>query len=177
MKELSRNEAITLSSPLPFVLVTALDERGRPNAIGVSWVTICSWKPWLFVISVAPERYSHRCLEHSKEFVINYPGEALAKAAWQCSTKSGADVDKFREFHLEAIPAQKVKPPRIKGSTVCVECELVDRHPAGDHTLFIGKVVATSGDAEARRHLYCIHYSKLVSLDQEGQGDFQLAFE
>jgi flavin reductase (DIM6/NTAB) family NADH-FMN oxidoreductase RutF len=177
MKELSRNEAITLSSPLPFVLVSVLDEKGKPNAIGVSWVTICSWSPWLFVVSVAPERYSHRCIEHCKEFVINYPGEALAKAAWQCSSSSGEEVDKFREFHLEAVPSQKVRPPRIKGSTVCIECKLIGQHAAGDHTLFVGEAVASSGDPQLARHLYCIHYSKLVSLDKDGQGDFELAFE
>jgi flavin reductase (DIM6/NTAB) family NADH-FMN oxidoreductase RutF len=177
MRELARNDAITLSSPLPFVLVTALDDRGRPNAIGVSWVSICSWKPWLFVVSVAPERYSHGCIQHSREFVINYPSEEQARAAWKCSTRSGAELDKFAEFGLQAVPARRVKPPRIDGSTACFECRLVDQHTAGDHTLFIGEVVAVSGDAHRARHLYCIHYSKLVSLDSEGQGDFELEFE
>jgi len=40
MKELSRNEAITLSSPLPFVLVTALVVRVRNISIGFSCVSI-----------------------------------------------------------------------------------------------------------------------------------------
>ncbi len=111
MKEISKNDAITMSSPLPFALITSTDEKGRPNAIGLSWVTITSWEPWLFVISVAPERYSHSCLEHSGEFVINYPSEALAKAAWKCSTQSGKKVDKFKEFGIEGIPSLKVKPP------------------------------------------------------------------
>ena len=177
MKELSKNEAITLSSPLPFVLVTANDENDRPNVIGVSWVTITSWSPWIFVISVAPERYSHNCIEHSGEFVINYPSEDLAKAAWKCSTKSGRDVDKFKEFDIEAVPALKVKPPRIKGSTVCIECKVLDRFTTGDHTVFVGEVLAVSGEPDRRRHQYCIHYTKLVSLDNEGHGDFNLAFK
>lgn len=177
MKELSQNEAVSLCSPLPFVLVTANDENDRPNAIGLSWVTITSWSPWLFTISVAPERYSHKCLEHSGEFVINYPSEDLAKAAWKCSTQSGKDVDKFRESDLEAIPALKVKPPRISGSTVCIECKVVDRFTTGDHTVFVGEVVATSGDPDQRCHLYCIHYTKLVSLDNKGHGDFELIFK
>ena len=177
MKELSQNEAISFCSPLPFVLVTANDENDRPNAIGLSWVTITSWSPWLFTISVAPERYSHKCIEHSREFVINYPSEDLAKAAWKCSTQSGQHADKFREFGVEAIPALKVKPPRIKGSTVCIECKVVDRFTTGDHTVFVGEVVASSGDPDQRRHLYCIHYTKLVSLDNEGHGDFELIFK
>ncbi len=177
MKELSKNEAITLSSPLPFVLVTAIDENERPNAIGVSWVTITSWDPWLFVISVGPERYSHRCIENSGEYVINYPSVELAKAAWMCSTQTGHRVDKFKEFSIEAIPALKVKPPRIKDSTVCIECKVVDRFTTGDHTIFVGEVLAASGDKSQQSHLYCIHYTKLVSLDNEGHGNFELVFK
>jgi flavin reductase (DIM6/NTAB) family NADH-FMN oxidoreductase RutF len=177
MQQLSRNDAITLSSPLPFALVTALDDNGRANAIGVSWVTVCSWSPWLFMVSVAPERYSHGCIARSREFVVNYPGEALAKAAWACSSVSGADVDKLSEFKLETLPGLKVKAPRLVGSTVCVECRLVDQHTAGDHTLFVGEAVASSGDPELGRHLYCVHYSRLVSLDNTGAGDFELAFK
>ncbi len=177
MKEISKNEAINLSSPLPFVLVTANDENNRPNVIGVSWVTITSWDPWLFAVSIAPGRYSHKCIEHSGEFVINYPSEVLAKSAWACSTKSGQSVDKFKELGVEAIPALKVKPPRIKDSTVCIECKVVDRLTTGDHTIFVGEVVATSGDPDVRRHLYCIHYTKLVSLDNEGDGNFELDFK
>jgi flavin reductase (DIM6/NTAB) family NADH-FMN oxidoreductase RutF len=177
MKELSKNEAIILSSPLPFALITANDENDRPNAIGVSWVTITSWDPWLFIISVAPERYSHQCIEHSGEFVINYPAEALAKSAWKCSTQSGKKVDKFKELGIEAIPSLKVKPPRIKGSTVCIECKVVDSFKTGDHTVFVGEAIAASGDPDQLRHLYCIHYSKLVSLDNKGHGDFEVTFK
>ena len=177
MKELSKNEAITLSSPLPFALITANDEKGRPNAIGVSWVSITSWEPWLFVISVAPDRYSHGCIEYSGEFVINYPSEALAKSAWKCSTQSGKKVDKFKDLGLRDIPSLKVKPPRIKGSTVCIECRVANKVITGDHTLFVGEAIASSGDPDLVRHLYCIHYTKLVSLDNQGKGDFELAFK
>lgn len=174
MKELSKDEAIALCSPLPFVLVTAVDDKGRANAIGVSWVTISSWDPWLFTISVAPRRYSHRCIEHSGEFVINYPSEELAEIAWKCSTHSGARLDKFAEYEIEALPATKVAAPRIKGATACFECKVVDRFTTGDHTVFVGEVLAVSGDPQRARHLYCIHYKRLVSLDQAGDGNFEL---
>jgi flavin reductase (DIM6/NTAB) family NADH-FMN oxidoreductase RutF len=177
MKELSKNEAITLSSPLPFALVTSNDENGRPNAIGVSWVTISSWDPWLFLVSIAPERYSHRCIEHSGEFVVNYPSENLAEAAWKCSIQSGKKIDKFKEFGLEAIPSLAVKPPRIRGCTVCIECKVVDRFTTGDHTVFVGEAVASSGEPDQPRHLYCIHYTKLVSIDNQGHNDFALSYK
>ena len=177
MKKLTKNDAITLSSPLPFALITAIDQREKANAIGLSWVTICSWEPWLFAISIAPGRYSHDCIEHSVEFVINYPSEKLAIPAWKCSTQSGKKVDKFKEFGLEAVPSLKVRPPRIKGSSVCIECRVVNSVETGDHTLFIGEAIASSGDPVQLPHLYCILYTKLISIDHEGNGDFDLVFK
>ncbi len=176
MQELTKNQAITLASPLPFVLVSALDEAGKPNAIGVSWVTFTSFDPWLIAISIGPKRHSHGCIEQGGEFVVNYPGAELAEAAWQCSTRSGRDHDKFAEFGLEAVPSAEVAPPRIAGSTVCLECRVVDRFTTGDHTLFVGEIVHVAGEPEPRQHLYCVHYTKLVSADSEGATDFDLVF-
>ena len=83
----------------------------------------------------------------------------------------------FKEFGIEAVPALKVKPPRIKGSTVCIECKVVDSFTTGDHTVFVGEAVSASGDPGNPRHQYCVHYTKLVSLDNEGNGDFNLVFK
>jgi flavin reductase (DIM6/NTAB) family NADH-FMN oxidoreductase RutF len=177
MKEITKNEAITLSSPLPFALISVTDKNGSPNAIGVSWVSICSWDPWLFALSIAPERHSHQSIEDTGEFVINYPSESLAESAWKCSTQSGRKIDKFKEFGLQSLPSLKVKPPCIKGSTVCIECRVVDRMTTGDHTLFVGEALASSGDIDQLRHLYCIHYTKLISIDHEGNADFNLSYK
>ena len=109
--------------------------------------------------------------------MINYPQENLAKEAWKCSTKSGSKIDKFSAFGIEAVPALKIKPPRIKGSTVCIECKVIDRFTTGDHTAFVGEVVAASGEPDIPSHQYCVHYTKLVSLDNEGNGNFNLNFK
>ena len=36
MQNLKESEAISLSAPFPYVLVTSLDEKERPNAMGVA---------------------------------------------------------------------------------------------------------------------------------------------
>jgi flavin reductase (DIM6/NTAB) family NADH-FMN oxidoreductase RutF len=50
------------------------------------------------------------------------------------TTQSGKKEDKFTSFGIEALPALKVKPPRVKGCTVCIERRVVDRFTIGDYT-------------------------------------------
>ena len=128
----------------------------------------------MIVISVAPKRYSHECLDHCPEFALCLPSKPLAKGAWICGTKSGRQVDKFELTEFDAKPSKVIRPPLIGGSTVAFECKVVERVTTGDHTLFIAEVVATHGDAENAAHLYSIHYRKLVSLSHTGEADFEV---
>ena len=52
MKTLTEGEAVALSAPLPYALITSLDKNGRPNAMGASWVTRSSFDPFLITISI-----------------------------------------------------------------------------------------------------------------------------
>ena len=176
MFEISKTEAITRISPLPFTLVTSIGPNGYVNAAGVSWTTILSWEPFLIGISVAQPRYTHSCIEFCKEFVVCYPGEELAKQAWLCSTVSGRKKDKLKEFKISTVPSLKVKPPSIEKSIVSFECMLEGKTTIGDHTLFIGKVVAITSNRMVKRHLFCVNYGKLVSCNKDGETNFELEF-
>jgi flavin reductase (DIM6/NTAB) family NADH-FMN oxidoreductase RutF len=46
---------------------------------------------------------------------------------------------------------QVVKPPRIAGRLTHIECRIVDTLDTGDHTIFVGEVVAKSGDSDAMK--------------------------
>ena len=45
MQNLKESEALALSAPFPYVLVTSQDKNRRPNAMGVAWVTRGSFEP------------------------------------------------------------------------------------------------------------------------------------
>ena len=67
--------------PLPVVMVSLRGKDGQNNIITIGWTgTICS-DPAMVSISVRPERYSHRMLLDTGEFVINLTTEELVKAA------------------------------------------------------------------------------------------------
>jgi len=130
----------------PVVLATCVDAKGRPNVITLGMYMSISQRPPQVCIGVAPQRYSHDLIAGQGEFVVNSPGIEIANRVHICGVKSGRDVDKFKEAGLTPIPAQRVRPPLIKECYGHLECRVVNRIVCGDHTLFVGEVVAASVD-------------------------------
>jgi flavin reductase (DIM6/NTAB) family NADH-FMN oxidoreductase RutF len=108
-----------------------------------------SHDPELLAVSVSRSRYTYECL--TDEFVVNLPTRELVKQVWAVGTLSGRDLDKFSHVGLTPIPALVVRPPRIAECPTHIECRIVDTLDTGDHTIFIGQVVAKSGDVDAMK--------------------------
>lgn len=133
---------------LPVVLVTCVDELGKPNIIPLGWVGgVCSDPPQVG-IAIRPSRFSHKLIEKTGEFVINIPTEDLVEVVDKCGFCSGRNVNKFQELSLTPLPASKVKPPLIKECSVNLECKLRHSLSLGSHTLFIGEIMAIQADEE-----------------------------
>ena len=133
------------------VLATCQGKEGPPNIITLGMYMPISLRPPLVCIGVAPGRYSHGLIEETGEFVVNTPPITIEEEMHYCGVRSGRDVDKFAETGLTPIPSLKVGPPRIKECFGHIECKVVQTHTCGDHTLFVGEVVATSADEEVMK--------------------------
>lgn len=147
------HEALRLLNHGPVVIVTSR-EGGRVGVITLAWVTPASAEPPMVAIAVSPKRHSHGLIARSGEFVVNVPGSRLLRAVWVCGTTSGRDTDKLAAAALTGSPAQTVGAPLIKECFAHLECTVVGSVIAGDHTVFLGRVVAASADRAAfRGHL------------------------
>ena len=136
----------TLVYPLPALMVSCGDRPENYNIITVGWTgTICSDPPMCY-ISVRKERYSHKIIMDSGEFVLNLTTEALAKATDWCGVRSGKDHNKFKEMHLTPEQGQIVKAPLIAESPLNIECKIVEVKELGSHDMFIANVVAVNAD-------------------------------
>jgi flavin reductase (DIM6/NTAB) family NADH-FMN oxidoreductase RutF len=125
------------------ILVSCRHED-RESIITLAWQSPVSSSPPMAVISVAPPRYSHDIISHSGEFIINVPPFSLLKETMHCGTVSGRAGDKFASAGLTREPAQEVSAPLIAECIGHLECRVVQEVTAGDHTLFLGEVVAAS---------------------------------
>lgn len=140
--EVDSELAYRLLHPRHTVLVTCTDKTGRANIITLAWSMPTSIDPPMVVISVAPRRLSHRMIAETGEFVVNVPTMDIVRETLFCGRISGTECDKFKEAPLTPLPAKKVRSPIIKECVAHLECKLVQTIPAGDHTLFIGEVLA-----------------------------------
>ena len=163
MDEISLKKAHLLTSPLYYVLVTSKDTKNQPNVLGVAWLTRTSWKPYLMLISIDHKRFSHECISYCKEFVINYPTIEQKVAAWYCGTHSGRKMDKIKAAGLKLIDSLKVSVPTIADVKLSLECKVINEYDTGDHTIFIGEVVAARQNPQKKKHLY-LHKGDLTEI-------------
>jgi len=168
--------------PMQTVLVTCNDEKGTTNIITLAWHTPISRNPPFYGVSISPHRYSHRLIENTKEFIVNFIPYSLVEAAHYCGTHSGRTTEKLCATGLTLIPSKKLKTPRIKEGYAHLECTLNRQITVGDHTLFIGEVVAVSANKDAfindllrtdRIHpLYYIGENSYTTLDRAKRKTF-----
>lgn len=109
------------------------------NGMTASWVSQVSLKPLLIMVSIAPSRYSHGLIKESGIFAINVLDSAQADLGKRFGFKSGRQVDKFAglEWTNAATGA-----PILPQAYAYLDLKLVETFAAGDHTLFVGEVVA-----------------------------------
>lgn len=130
--------------PRHVVLATCVDNKGNPNIIPLSFSMPVSYNPPILVISVGLTKYSHKLITDTGEFVVNVPTVELADQTMLCGTVTGRVIDKFAESGLTPVPGTILKTPLIKECVAHIECKVRQSVVAGDHTLFIGDVVAAT---------------------------------
>jgi flavin reductase (DIM6/NTAB) family NADH-FMN oxidoreductase RutF len=121
-----------------YILTTGYE--GSLNAITCNWVTQISFKPLLVLVAVEKESYSHRLLEESGVFALNLLANDQSHLA-----RRMAIPHKHNPHKLAGIPYQlgATGAPLLDEALAWLECEV--RHileADGDHTLFVGEVVA-----------------------------------
>ena len=135
-----------LLNPVPVVMVTCSDGKGKDNVFTVAWAGTINSKPPMLSISVRKSRYSYEMINKTGEFVVNLVTERLAFAADYCGVKSGKDIDKFKEAKLSIKSASAVCAPLIEESPVNLECKVEKVIELGTHDMFIASVVACQVD-------------------------------
>ena len=150
--------------PEHVVMVTTTSAEGKPNIITLGWAMPTSGQPPMCAVSIGLPRYSHALLEQVPEFVLSFPAEDMMEAMLLCGTKSGRDTDKFGETGLTAIPATQVRPPLIGEAVTNMECRVVSAPRTGDHTIFVGEIVAAHHSVRNVRRLYNLGDGRFAGL-------------
>ncbi len=154
-RNLSEHDARRLMVCGPLVLVTTT-WRNNEDAMPAAWSMPLSADPPLIGVAVHPSRHTHDMIRFSEQFALNIPGRRLLNHCQYFGTTSGRDVDKIELSKLPTFRARKIEAKLLEGCVAYIECGLEDALRIGDHTLFVGRVVAVSADEEAYNELWTL---------------------
>lgn len=145
----------------PGLLLVAAGADGKPNAMTIGWGTIgIIWSKPIFTVLVRPSRYTYQLLEQSDSFTVCVPSKALRQAVNFCGTRSGRDVDKFKECGLTTLPSERISAPGIAGCPVIYECQIVHTNDVIPANL----TEEIQGRAYPRGDFHRVYYGEILTV-------------
>ena len=128
--------------PSGLYVLGSTDKGERRNGMTINWVTQLSFDPKLVGVSVEKTAFTHELIEAGGCFALNLV-DREDRAIVRKFTKP-VEVDLAAKT-LNGFPYVEVVTgaPVLEQAVAYVDCEVRERVAVGDHTLFIGEVVAT----------------------------------
>jgi flavin reductase (DIM6/NTAB) family NADH-FMN oxidoreductase RutF len=113
-------------------VITTLSE-GRPVGMTASAVASLSLDPVLLLVCISNTLPTHTAIEASRRFVVNVLGEGQEELARHFARPS---PDKFASIAIK--PGHEL--PVLDEAIAHFVCDVHERFPGGDHSIFIGEV-------------------------------------
>jgi flavin reductase (DIM6/NTAB) family NADH-FMN oxidoreductase RutF len=153
-KLIEYSEAIKTKYPEQVVIVISKDQNGKYNTATVGWAMPVSFEPPMWAIALAESHYTTDVIRFSRSFCLSFPSEDMTDAALFYGSRSGREIDKFAEFPSETEPARHIDSLLLTESVANFECLLESELAAGDHVLFVARIIASYINTQPRRRLY-----------------------
>lgn len=149
--------------PRPIAFVSTTNAEGIGNLAPFSFFNGVSSNPPAVMIAITrkphPDQPNNkkdtlRNIESTGQFVVNTVNEWIAEPMNQCSSEYPYGVNEMEKVGLTPLPSLKVRPPRVKESSIHFECELYDTLEVGDgsegsSTIVVGRIVMLHIDSAA----------------------------
>jgi len=116
-------------------VVTTKDQNGQPYGLTVSSFTSVSMDPILVLVCLDDRLSGLQFFKDSMNF-----GVSILSEAQQEVSRLFAKKDTLRPPELYFNGETGI--PLIRDSLVTLECETTEIYPGGDHSIFLGKVLA-----------------------------------
>ena len=131
------------------------------NTMTISWGNIgFEWNRPIFTVLVRKSRHTFDMIENTDNFTVSIPLRTdLKKALAVCGSKSGRDIDKFKECNLTLENSKIVTTPIIGECELHYECKIVYKQEMSPHLL--SKDVIESAYANGDYHT--IYYGEIVA--------------
>ncbi|HET6380962.1 MAG TPA: flavin reductase family protein [candidate division Zixibacteria bacterium] len=148
--------------------VTVVAARSGPLLSGMTANAIASISidPPLLMVSISRKSETHAAIIGSHSFAVSVLAEhqrALAECFAQPTTAA-----KLRRFCDAPWHEAETGSPILDGAIAFFDCRVVDSHRGGDHTMFIGEIVAAGYEEGAEPLIwYGSRYRRLAAEEPE----------
>ncbi|MGK0468055.1 flavin reductase family protein [Clostridium sp.] len=131
------------------------------NTMTISWGSVgYEWNRPIFTVLVRKSRYTHDLIENSDDFTVSIPlSKDLKNELAVCGSKSGRDIDKFKECNLTLDDSKNVDTPIIGECELHYECEIVYKQDMNPQ--FMSKDMAESSYKDGNYHT--VYYGEIVA--------------
>lgn len=134
---MDKNWIAALSRMTHGIYVLTAAHGNRINGMIASWVAQVSYDPPLVMVAVHPNRYSHHLIEESAAFALHAIGKNQKEFLGRFKgPDAGAKFDSIQ------WQPRETGSPILEDCIAWLDCRVEHKLSPGNHTLFIGKVVA-----------------------------------
>ncbi len=135
-----------MASGVTIVTMRAGDED---HGFTASSFTSLSIDPMLVLVCVVKAQKSHALIEQAQHFAVNILSTEQRDLGMVFASSKTPD----RFAGLDVVRAE-TGAPILPRSLAWVDCKLKDTFPGGDHSIFVGEVVAAEVEGEREALLY-----------------------
>ncbi len=147
------NDSFSLTMSRFAAAVTIVTVRFCDEIHGMTATAVCSVSriPPLLLVCVAKSTRTHELIERSRIFAVNLLHHEQREMAERFAGRSSHEPDRFLNvLYGHAITGA----PILDDGLGYYDCEVVSAYCGGDHTIFVGQVVASGRGCVGRPLIY-----------------------
>jgi len=136
-------------------VITTRDKTGTPFGLTANAFSSLSLNPPLVVVCVDKTVQCYSCFDESKAFVVNILSEDQEDLSRRFATKG---IEKFEG--LSWRPGE-LGVPLLNGAIGHIQCRVTSSYEGGDHTIFIGEIIAAAAQGDRPLLFFKGQYQRL----------------
>ncbi len=128
--------------------VVTVTQDGEEHGMTANWVTQASFDPPMLVVAIENRSRTNGLIRDAHHFAVSLLTTEQRELAGKLGRSSEQAPQKLKGVKTKPAPAAHT--PVLSEAVGWVECRAVASLPAGDHTVFLGEILAAgveNGDA------------------------------
>ena len=142
------------------VTIVTSSSNGIQHGMTVSSFTSVSIDPAMVLVSLQDNARTHRLVKESGIFAVTILDQGQVAISDRFAGRQTENLNRFRGLDTFTMVTGA---PLVRGGLVSFDCQVCDTHDIGQHTLFIGQVLAMQkGDGVQPLIYFDRRYHKII---------------